>query len=198
MKKLKKYGLIAFLLIVLLLVGNLIFLKSVVNERHDLNNNYVSLFQEVSNLTQSESDNHRILFDEIRHVQNSSEKQFSETKSMKQNYDQILEEQKKARIDSVSKDSAVIEFMNTGDDFYKQKNYKEAFKNYDQALAFQPDNNELRLKRVETLYLSNPMDSSKYNDILTDIGILKKNGILNPQIIDMEDKIHREKGGFNE
>lgn len=153
------------------------------------------LDKDINLLSQNLSDYNTIILHELEKTRESSNKQFSETKEMKDGYDQLLDEQKKLRIDTVKKDSAVSNMIVSADQLYKEKNYREAYKKFSDILLYQPENSEIRFKKADSLFRINPMDSTKYNEILSECNALRKNGYINPSLDEIETYIKNESGG---
>ena len=152
------------------------------------------LDKDINLLSQNLSDYNTIILHELEKTRESSNKQFSETKEMKDGYDQLLDEQKKLRIDTVKKDSAVSNMIVSADQLYKEKNYREAYKKFSDILQYQPENIDARFKKLDCLFSINPMDSTKYNEILSECDFLMKNGYSNPRLDEIKKHIEAERG----
>ncbi|WP_407427409.1 hypothetical protein [Treponema sp.] len=152
------------------------------------------LEEKIDSLSQTVTEYDDLLLQEITENRKSTDRQFSETKKMKSGYDLLLDEQKKQRIDSVKKDTAVTNMTAEAEAFYKAKDYREAYKRFLDVLQYQPENNEIRFKKAHSLFCINPMDSTKYNEIISDCEVLRKNGYANPKLDEIEKHIKAERG----
>ncbi|MBQ8679933.1 MAG: hypothetical protein IJ530_09210 [Treponema sp.] len=133
----------------------------------------------------------------INSVLNSTNAQFSETTKMSRTYGQILEEQQKQRVDTVSRDTSLIEKKKNADALYNAKEYKRSYELYSEILTYQGEDSDVRFKKMYSLFNMNKMDSAKYKEILTDCAILKNKGYANPAIDEIERFISFEtKGGL--
>lgn len=152
------------------------------------------IIHKVIKLENQISINNQNIISELSNIETRSNKQFSETKSMKKTYDDMLAEQKKKTVDTITTDTAVAKMIEEGDMFYKTGNYFESFKVYTDVLSFDGENNDVRLKRMISLYYMNPMDTSKYPEILSECDILKHNGKSDKRLIEIERTILTELG----
>ena len=150
--------------------------------------------EKLDSLSKTVAEYDELLLQELSENRKSTDRQFSETKKMKSGYDLLLDEQKKQRIDSVKKDTAVTNMTAEAEAFYKAKDYREAYKRFLDVLQYQPESNEIRFKKAHSLFCINPMDSTKYNEIISDCEVLRKNGYANPKLDEIEKHIKAERG----
>ena len=120
--------------------------------------------------------------------------QYEKTLEIKQTYDNILEEQKKQTLDSVEKDNALIAMKESADKYFENKEWAKAYREYQQLIVLQPNNTEIRYRKALSLYNSNPMDSSKYKEIISDCDVLRKNNYPLKELEKIETLIKKEKG----
>lgn len=152
------------------------------------------LSEKIDSLAQKVDGSNTLLLKELEKNKASSDKQFSETKKMKGEYDLLLDEQKKQRIDSAKKDTAVTNMLAEAEKLYDAKNYRGAYKKFSDVLQYQPENIDARFKKLDCLFSINPMDSTKYNEILSECDFLMKNGYSNPRLDEIKKHIEAERG----
>lgn len=137
--------------------------------------------------------------DEIKELQNKnntlSNAQYRQTVSMKKTYDNLLQEQKKKTIDVSKKDATLEEKRERSKKYFSQKEFSLCYRIANEILSFENDDVETRLLKAKSLYYMNPLDSTKYEEILSDIKILKENGSRDEEIEKIENIILQEKGG---
>lgn len=146
-------------------------------------------------LTVQIAENNRNIVLELDDIQKRSNTQFTETKKMKKTYDDLLAEQKKKTVDTIVTDTAVSKMIEEADFLYRNKNFSKSYKLYCDILSFHSEDNDIRFKKMVSLYYMNPMDSSKYAEILRDCELLRHNGKSDPKIYEIEKEIITEKGG---
>lgn len=124
--------------------------------------------------------------------------QFLQTVGIKETYDNILEEQKKKTVDTVSQDTAMQKIKENAERYYSENKFALAYKEFKKVLSYQYDDMECRLKKMKSLYYMNPADGSKYSEILEDIRTLKSGGYADDETFQIEASINAEREGLNE
>lgn len=182
---------------ILILVINLIKIE---NYNH---NKLIELENKMnSNMTRVEErftiiDNENIEIKEnINGIVSVNMHQFNEAKKVRMTYDKLLDEQKKKTVDVSGKDSLVIELTEIGNKQYSEGKYLDAYENYCKVLLYQPENSEIRFKKMSSLYYSNSMNSTNQKEILDDCSTLKNNGYTNPKIEEIEKSVRQERDGI--
>ena len=136
--------------------------------------------------------------DEIKELQNKnntlSNAQYRQTVSMKKTYDNILEEQKKKTIDVSKKDATLEEKRERSKKYFSQKEFSLCYRIANEILSFENDDVETRLLKAKSLYYMNPLDSTKYEEILSDIKIVKARGLNGATVEEIESIIKEELG----
>ena len=136
--------------------------------------------------------------DEIKELQNKnntlSNAQYRQTVSMKKTYDNILEEQKKKTIDVSKKDATLEEKRERSKKYFSQKEFSLCYRIANEILSFENDDVETRLLKAKSLYYMNPLDSTKYEEILSDIKIVKASGMNDATVEEIESIIKEELG----
>lgn len=136
--------------------------------------------------------------DEIKELQNKnntlSNAQYRQTVSMKKTYDNILEEQKKKTIDVSKKDATLEEKRERSKKYFSQKEFSLCYRIANEILSFENDDVETRLLKAKSLYYMNPLDSTKYEEILSDIKIVKARGLNDATVEEIESIIKEELG----
>lgn len=77
-------------------------------------------------------------------------------------------------------------------DEYNKRYYTKAYLKYKEILALRPDILKVREKYILSLYYSNPLDSSNYQLIKTELDILKMNGALTQETQKVLETIENE------
>ena len=131
-------------------------------------------------------------------ISNKLDTQFSQTVSMSKTYDNLLDEQRKKTVDITTQDSAIAQIKKIAEQYYTEKNYALACKEFYKVLSYQNDDMSSRLMKMKCLYYKNRADSSKYNEILEDIRIVKANGYYDSEAAEIEKNIIAEIEGINE
>ena len=134
----------------------------------------------------------------LENIQHENGEQYSKTVDIKNTYDNLLSEQKKKTVDITSRDSAVSKIKKDAENYYLQKNYVMAYKEFSKVLSYYNDDLESRLLKAKSLYYINRADSSSYSEILKDITLLKENGMADKEILQIEESIKMELEGLNE
>ena len=136
--------------------------------------------------------------DEIKELQNKnntlSNAQYRQTVSMKKTYDNLLQEQKKKTIDVSKKDATLEEKRNILKKYFSQKEFSLCYRIANEILSFENDDVETRLLKAKSLYYMNPLDSTKYEEILSDIKIVKASGLNDATVEEIESIIKEELG----
>lgn len=135
---------------------------------------------------------------DLAHIHKKSDEQFNQTLSIRNNYDEILEEQKKKTINTAESDKELLNTKSNALDLYKKGNYRAAYEEYRKITELYRDDMVSRLYKIKSLYYMNKADSSKHNEILGDIQILKQNGMADSECLEIEKAIKTEKDGLNE
>ena len=136
--------------------------------------------------------------DEIKELQNKnntlSNAQYRQTVSMKKTYDNLLLEQKKKTIDVSKKDATLEEKRERSKKYFSQKEFSLCYRIANEILSFENDDVETRLLKAKSLYYMNPLDSTKYEEILSDIKIVKASGLNDATVEEIESIIKAELG----
>lgn len=136
--------------------------------------------------------------DEIKELQNKnntlSNAQYRQTVSMKKTYDNLLQEQKKKTIDVSKKDATLEEKRERSKKYFSQKEFSLCYRIANEILSFENDDVETRLLKAKSLYYMNPLDSTKYEEILSDIKIVKSSGLNDATVEEIESIIKEELG----
>ena len=136
--------------------------------------------------------------DEIKELQNKnntlSNAQYRQTVSMKKTYDNLLQEQKKKTIDVSKKDATLEEKRERSKKYFSQKEFSLCYRIANEILSFENDDVETRLLKAKSLYYMNPLDSTKYEEILSDIKIVKASGMNDAIVEEIESIIKEELG----
>lgn len=135
---------------------------------------------------------------ELAKINKKSDAQFSKTVGMSKTYDVILEEQKKKTIDTSEKDKSNIEAKKNAVALYNKGSFSASYDEFRNLTQTFTDDIECRLYKAKSLYYKNRADSSSYAEILTDIRILKQNGVSDTELLEIEKAILTEREGFNE
>lgn len=148
----------------------------------------------VESLSERQSSDAALIKRNLNSIKESADSQFSETVDMKKSYDDMLAEQRKRTVDSVSKDSAVSRMKNEAERSYSDRKFAAAYKGFKNVLSYQPEDMESRLKKAKSLYYMNRSDSSKYPEILGDIKVLKAKGACDDELVGIEAAVEAELG----
>ena len=132
-----------------------------------------------------------IHLDELKTMTNDS---FEKTTNLNKTYKSLLRARDKKTVDTVSSDTAVSVLINEADALYRQKKYAESYIKYKNVLSYHPENLQVRTKKVISQYYMNPMDSSNYAEILSDIKNLNKNGINDRVLNEIKTAVSSELG----
>lgn len=135
---------------------------------------------------------------ELAKINKKSDAQFSKTVGMSKTYDVILEEQKKKTLDTSEKDKSNIEAKKNAVALYNKGSFSASYDEFRNLTQTFTDDIECRLYKAKSLYYKNRADSSSYAEILTDIRILKQNGVSDTELLEIEKAILTEREGFNE
>lgn len=138
------------------------------------------------------------IHEELESINKKTDMQFSRTVGMSRTYDALLVEQKKKTVDTTSQDQAVEKIRRDAKKHFAEKKYSLAYTEFQKVLSYQNDDMESRLNKVKSLYYKNRADSSKYTEILEDIGILKANGHLDGEASRIEKLVIAEREGLND
>ena len=129
--------------------------------------------------------------DEILSALDSLVKEQSRTS---RTYEKLLEEMKKKNLASVENDSVLAALISEGNKNFSEKKYSASYQNFRNALSYDSDNIDVRMKKALSLYYSNPMDNTKYKELLEDCIIIERAGFFDSRIDDMKKKILLETG----
>ena len=129
--------------------------------------------------------------DEVLSALDSLAKEQSRTS---RTYEKLLEEMKKKNIASVENDSVLAALITEGNKNFSEKKYSASYQNFRNALSYDNDNIDVRMKKALSLYYSNPMDNTKYKELLEDCIIIERAGLFDSRIDDMKKKILLETG----
>lgn len=86
----------------------------------------------------------------------------------------------------------IEEMIQEANDEYNKRYYTKAYLKYKEILALRPDILKVREKYILSLYYSNPLDSSNYQLIKTELDILKMNGALTQETQKVLETIENE------
>lgn len=128
----------------------------------------------------------------IEDNQNVVNKQFNKTIKIEQTYSNILKEEKLQRVDNTEFDIAIGEQKKVAYKEFLRGNFKNALHLYYQILEKLPNDVDSRLYKALSLFYLNKMDSANYSELLNDCKLLRKNGILDNRIDEMENFIKME------
>ena len=128
----------------------------------------------------------------IEDNQNVVNKQFNKTIKIEQTYSNILKEEKLQRVDNTEFDIAIGEQKKVAYKEFLRGNFKNALNLYYQILEKLPNDVDSRLYKALSLFYLNKMDSANYSELLNDCKLLRKNGILDNRIDEMENFIKME------
>ena len=139
-----------------------------------------------------------VIIQELSQINGNTTKQYSQTKTMKETYDAILNEQKKKTVDTAEKESTILSIKKSALSHYESKQYALAFEEFRKALEMDVEDLESRSYKTKSLYYKNKADSTRYKEILADISILRAYGYIDDETIEIEKAIKAEKGGLDE
>lgn len=122
----------------------------------------------------------------------------TDLKELNETYTQVLITQKSMAVDTTATDSAMDKLRRQAENQYSEKNYGDCFLACKKILSVQPENNDIRLIKVKSLYYKNPLDRSVYEEVLQDIDQLNKSGIKDYELIEIKRNIFAERGIINE
>lgn len=120
-------------------------------------------------------------------------RQYKKTLEIEKTYSDLLEEERKIRIDSSEFDLSIESKRKEAKKNFDKGHYSDALKNYREILEVNPSDNEVRLYKMLSLFYINRMDSTNYSEIQNDIKILKENGITDEKINEAEQFIKQER-----
>ncbi len=174
-------------------------LQQLQNEQFNIVESNLKLIEnEIELLFDNQINNKTELHEKLTSIKEQAEKQFTETKQIQKIYDNILEEQKKKTADVSLQENAILQMKKNADQYYKEKKYSMAYKEYKTILSYQPDDKDSRCKKAKSLYYTNRAASKNYSEILKDIQILKNNGYIDNELLEIEKYIITEQDGINE
>ena len=113
--------------------------------------------------------------------------------SLNRTYSELLEEQKNRSVDITKTDNAVLKIKKEMVSAYEVKNYSLCYEKTKSVLSIHSDDFETRRYKVLSAYKMNPMDSSKYEEILSDIQVLQQSGNSNNEIAEIQAVILTER-----
>lgn len=132
--------------------------------------------------------------DDIKKISRNSEGTQKKIVNLNRTYSEILDEQKKKTVDVTKTDSAVTKMKDEAASDYKDGNYSSCYQKSKSVLVINSGDLEARRYMVLSCYKMNPMDSSKYEEILNDIEVLRQNGSLTEELSEIENIVRAERG----
>lgn len=185
----------------LLMISHIVLIIQVMNLKNVIENLGEKTLSFEKNLEDYKDKNNTLIKDihkELELMNVKTNEQFLKTVGMSKTYDAILKEQKNKTIDTAEKDNAIIVAKNNALVLYKKGKYSEAYEEFKKITQINTDDMESRCYKVKSRYYQNRADSSSYQEILSDITILKQNSAADDEIINIEKSIFAEKEGINE
>ena len=185
----------------LLMISHIVLIIQVMNLKNVIENLGEKTLSFEKNLEDYKDKNNTLIKDihkELELMNVKTNEQFLKTVGMSKTYDAILKEQKNKTIDTAEKDTAIIEAKNKALVLYKKGKYSEAYEEFKKITQTNTDDMESRCYKAKSRYYQNRADSSSYQEILSDITILKQNSAADDEIINIEKTIFAEKEGINE
>ena len=125
-------------------------------------------------------------------TQGTANRQYRKTLEIEKTYSNLLEEERKTRIDSSELDLSIEAKKKDVQKYFDKKEYSDALKNCREILQVNPSDNQIRLYKMLSLFYMNRMDSTNYSEILNDIKILKENAVTDERINEAEQFIKQE------
>jgi len=185
----------------LLMISHIVLIVQVMNLKNIIENLGEKTLSFEKNLEEYKENITSLIIDihkELELMNVKTNEQFLKTVGMSKTYDAILKEQKNKTIDTAEKDNVIIVAKNNALVLYKKGKYSEAYEEFKKITQTNTDDMESRCYKAKSRYYQNRADSSSYQEILSDITILKQNSAADDEIIDIEKSIFAEKEGINE
>lgn len=185
----------------LLMISHIVLIDQVMNLKNVIENLGEKTLSFEKNLEDYKDNNNTLIKDihkELELMNVKTNEQFLKTVGMSKTYDAILKEQKNKTIDTAEKDNAIIVAKNNALVLYKKGKYSEAYEEFKKITQTNTDDMESMCYKAKSRYYQNRADSSSYQEILSDITILKQNSAADDEIINIEKSIFAEKEGINE
>lgn len=185
----------------LLMISHIVLIVQVMNLKNIIENLGEKTLSFEKNLEEYKENITSLIIDihkELELMNVKTNEQFLKTVGMSKTYDAILKEQKNKTIDTAEKDNAIIVAKNNALVLYKKGKYSEAYEEFKKITQINADDMESRCYKAKSRYYQNQADSSSYQEILSDITILKQNSAADDEIINIEKSIFAEKEGINE
>ena len=185
----------------LLMISHIVLIVQVMNLKNVIENLGEKTLSFEKNLEEYKENITSLIIDihkELELMNVKTNEQFLKTVGMSKTYDAILKEQKNKTIDTAEKDNAIIVAKNNALVLYKKGKYSEAYEEFKKITQINTDDMESRCYKAKSRYYQNRADSSSYQEILSDITILKQNSAADDEIINIEKSIFAEKEGINE
>ncbi|MCL2791680.1 MAG: hypothetical protein FWD87_01185 [Spirochaetaceae bacterium] len=108
-------------------------------------------------------------------------------------YENILEEQKKRRVESLYADKDLAEKMEEAKLLLKEGRINHAYRMYELVAREQPENKEARFYMYYTLFLKNKSDIEEYSRIKRGFNILEREGYIRKEMLETLLYIEAEK-----
>lgn len=175
-----------------------IFRTLIMNHHEYIDSQMQAIQEDILTARESQCQNTAELQKRLSSIKNRTDSQYTQTVSMKETYDALLNEQKKKTVDITAKDSEIIQMKTDAELFYSKNNFSAAYEECKKVLSFQSDDMEALLLKIKSLYYMNRADSSKYSKILEDIKTLKENGHIDEETREIEMLIKAEREGLSE
>ena len=122
-------------------------------------------------------------------------KQYEEVKKLRGTYEGLLEEERKMRIVTAAQDGALSDKVREADELYRHGEYAQAYQLYEEALPYRPDAMNVRACRVKSLFNMNRLDSGVYDEVLAELVVLERNGVVDAELDEIAAFIRAERGG---
>lgn len=196
-KLLIKYMLFGFLFLLLMFQEVIVF--KILKKSNELKFQQISYYEKYSNNEVINLQNLARIEEEINNLNLLISKyniqvngQFIKTSEMENHYFNLLEEEKKKRVDSSGLDLDLERIEKEGKEAFLAGKYQKAYLDYAKLLGFNSSDMNVRFYKMLSLFNLNKSDSSKYKEILTDCKILKENGFQEERIEEIEAFIKQE------
>lgn len=190
---------------VILLNKNTQLIKLVSENKSELVEKAESLKNQVGNLSDVSFERFNEVEYELKTLQKNIQIYSDQVSQVKNNlsvlngsYSNVLTELKKKTVDVSKTDNATEKMRTDAFYFYSEKNYNECLLLCNKILVIQSDDITIRRLKVKSLYYRNPLDSSKFNEILSDINIIINAYGNDEELLKIKDNILAEKGVLDE